>query len=66
MKVKQLIEHSHLIKGQYITISDHTSGIEYSSEQIGRYDFGRNQEQVLRLKVNTFRPTDYGFHIDAE
>lgn len=66
MKVKQLISHSHLIKGQYITVTDRTTGAEYSSEKIGRYDFGRDQDVVLALKVNTFKPTAYGFHVDAE
>ena len=66
MKVKELIGHSFLTKGQYITVVDRTNGIEYSSENIGRYDFGKNQETVLKMKVNSFRPTEYGIHIDAE
>lgn len=70
MKIKHLIEHSHLVSGQYITVtdrSDRNSPVEYSTKGIGRYDFGpKHQEKVLALKVNTFRPTEYGIHIDAE
>ena len=66
MKVKQLIGFTNLIKDQYITVTDHTNKIDYSSKGIGRYDFGRSQDTVLALKVNTFKPTTYGIHIDAE
>lgn len=70
MKIRQLIAHSHLISGQYITVSDHSDRNnvnEYTTQGIGRYDFGpKLQEKVLELKVNTFRPTEYGIHIDAE
>lgn len=70
MKVKDLIEHSHLVRNQYVTVTDRTDRehpVEYSSQGIGRYDFGpKNQDKVLGLKVNTFRWTDFGFHIDAE
>ena len=69
MKVRDLIRHSILARGQYITVTEHVSRDiknNYSSENIGRYDFGRDQDTVLSLKVNTFRPTEYGYHIDAE
>ena len=70
MKISQLIAHSHLVSGQYITVtdrSDRNRPTEYSSKGIGRYDFGpKNQDYVLSLKVNTFRPTAYEIHIDAE
>ena len=70
MKIKQLIAHSHLVSGQYITVRQYRPGMshtEYSTQGIGRYDFGpKDQDYVLNLKVNTFRPTEYGIHIDAE
>lgn len=68
MKIKDLIRHSHLDRGQYITVTEHTNRdvrTTYSSKDIGRYDFGRDQEKVLGLTVDTFRPTEYGIHIDA-
>lgn len=70
MKIRHLIAHSHLVNGQYITVTDHSdrnNPAKYSTEGIGRYNFGpKIQEKVLDLKVNTFRPTEYGIHIDAE
>lgn len=71
MKIKQLISHIHLVNGQYITVADRSgcnqAVVEYSTRGIGRYDFGpKHQETVMGLKVNTFRPTAYGIHIDAE
>lgn len=65
MKVSQLISHTHLIKGQYITVTDLANNIEYSSQSIGRYDFGVNQDTIMALTVETFEPTSYGLHIHA-
>lgn len=68
MKVKDLISHSWLEMGQYITVKEFVRlgvKIDYSSENIGRYDFGKNQDHVLNLTVATFHPTPYGYHIDA-
>lgn len=66
MKVRDLIGHSMLTRDQFITLTDHASGTEYSTEGIGRYDFGKDADTVLSFTVHTFHPTVYGIHIDAE
>ena len=66
MKCKDLIGHSHLTQGQYIVVIDVRNSRVFSSEGIGRYNFGRYQEQVLAMKVNSFEPTEFGLRIYAE
>lgn len=68
MKVRELINHAHLLTGQKTVIHDvgETKKTYYSSD---RYAFDLDSDTVeylLRLKVNTFRCNGAGLEIYAE
>ena len=69
MKVRDIIVHIHLEKGQYIQVSevrDHKL-LVYTTGAQGRYYFGREHHaEVLDLNVKTFRLTKDGICIAAE
>lgn len=68
MKVRELINHTHLLTGQKTILHD-VGQTKKTYISVDRYAFEMGSDTVeylLRLKVNTFRCSDAGIEIYAE
>ena len=68
MKVRELINHAHLLAGQKTILHD-VGKTKKTYISVDRYAFDLDSDTVeylLRLKVNTIRCSDAGLEIYAE
>ncbi len=67
MKVRELMKHVHLIKGQKTKLNDYSTSKTFITVDCYCFDIESEElERLLSLKVNTFDVSDYGLTIHAE